>query len=274
MKKKEKIKKLETKNKTLIAVIIVLVALVVIALGALVTKSLMKKFMTKYEDIDYLIVDTKGTLTGFSEYNLTKKVKVEYKDTVRTEETYSAGDKLISLIEHEEKEEVVIPSTIKRIEEGVFYGNNTIKTLKLEMKLNKIADNMFSSTSIERIILPASVSEIGTNAFNGSVKLKEVILSSDSKLEKIGNGAFSGCSSLKTIDLKGIKEIGKQAFYGCNSIKKIYLSKKLEKVGDEAFKYLANQSEIILENMNLRKLVVGKYTLNKTSIKLDSKAFQ
>lgn len=274
MRKKEKIKKLESKNKILITVIVVLSILIIIGLGALVTKSVIKKFMVKYEDIDYLIVDKEGTLTGFSEYNVTKKVKVEYKDGIRTEETYSAGDKLISLIEQQEKEEVVIPSTIKRIEEGVFYGNNTIKTLKIEMKLNKVADNMFSSTMIERIILPDSVTEIGTNAFTGSTRLKEVLTTQNSKLEKIGNGAFSGCSSLKSIDLKNIKEIGKQAFYGCNSIKKVYLSKKLEKVGEEAFKYLANQSEIILENMNLRKLVVGKYTLNKTSIKLDSKAFK
>lgn len=274
MKKKEKIKKLEKKNQLLIAVIVILSILVVIGIGALATKSIIKKFVHKYEDIDYLIVDTEGKLTGFSEYNVTKDKKVEYKNGERTEESYSAGDELVSLIEKEEKEEVVLPKTVKSIDKEVFYGNNTIKSLKLEMNLKEIEDSMFSSTSIEKITLPDSVVTIGTNAFNGSTKLKEVVTSENSKLEVIQAGAFAGCSSLKSIDLKNVKEIGNSAFYGCNSIKKIYLSKKLEKVGEDAFKYLANQSEIILENIQTKTLLNGKYTLSKTSIKLDSKAFK
>lgn len=274
MKKKEKIKKLEKKNQLLIAVIVILSILVVIGIGALATKSIIKKFVHKYEDIDYLIVDTEGKLIGFSEYNVTKDKKVEYKDGERTKETYSAGDELVSLIEKEEKEEVVLPKTVKSIDKEVFYGNNTIKSLKIEMNLKEIEDSMFSSTSIEKIALPDSVVTIGTNAFNGSTKLKEVVTTEKSKLKVIKAGAFSGCSSLKSIDLKKVKEIGNSAFYGCNSIKKIYLSKNLEKVGEGAFKYLANQSEIILENIQTKTLLNGKYTLSKTSIKLDSKAFK
>ncbi len=274
MKKKEKIKKLEKNNKWLKIVIIVLSVLVLIGIGVLATRSIIKKFIVKYEDIDYLIVDNEGTLTGFSEYNVTQKKKVEYKNGARTEDSYKSGDKLISLIEQQEKEVVVIPNTVRNIQKEVFYGIDFIKTLKIDMNINKIEDNMFSATSIEKIILPDSVKTIGVNAFNGSIKLKEVETTAKSKLEKIESGAFSGCSSLKTINLKKIKEVGKNAFYGCNSIKRIYLSKKLEKVGDNAFKYLANNSEIVLENIQIKRLLNGNYTLSKTSIKLDSKAFK
>lgn len=274
MKKKEKIKKLEKNNKLLVAVIVLLSILVLIGIGMLGVKTIMNKFMNKYEDIDYLLVDTNGKLIGFSEYNVTKDIKVEYKNGIRTKDTYSAGDELITLIEKEEKEEVVIPSTVKSIEKELFYGNTVVKSLKIEMNIDEIEDSMFSSTSIQKITLPDSVKVIGTNAFNGSVNLKEVVLSEKSKLETIKAGAFSGCSSLKTIDLKNVKEIGKNAFYGCNSIKKLYLSKKLEKVGEGAFKYLANQSEIILQDIRTKSLLNGKYTLSKTSVKLDSSAFK
>ena len=57
-------------------------------------------------------------------------------------------------------------------------------------------------------------------------------------------------------------------------MKKVYLSIKLEKVGNDAFKYLANNSEIVLESFMTRSLLTGKYTLNKTSIKLDADAFK
>lgn len=273
MKKKEKIKKLEKKNKLLIAVVVLLSILVLIGIGMLAVKSV-KKMINKYEDIDYLIVDTSGKLIGFSEYNVTQDKKIEYKNGERTEDTYKDGDEVISLIEKEEKEEVVIPDTVKSIEKDLFYGNTIIKNLKIEMNLDKIDDNMFSSTSIEKITLPDSVTTIGTNAFNGSVSLKEVVTSDKSKLEIIENGAFYGCASLESINLKNIKEIGANAFYGCNSMKKVYLSTKLEKVGNDAFKYLANNSEIVLESFMTRSLLTGKYTLNKTSIKLDADAFK
>lgn len=272
-KKEKKIKKLEKNNKLLITVVIILSVLVLIGLGMLATKSIIKK-IKKYDDIDYLIVDKEGKLTGFSEYNVTKDMKVEYKDGERTKETYSSGDKLVSLIEHEEHYDVVIPDTIKSIDKEVFYGNTFIKSLDIKMNLKEIDDSMFYSSSIESITLPASLKTIGTNAFNGCIKLKEVNLSDKSKLTTIKAGAFSGCSSLKSIDLKKVKEIGSQAFYGCNSIKKLYLSVKLEKVGKEAFKYLANNSQIILENIKTKSLIDGTYTLSKTSVKLDYKAFK
>lgn len=273
MKKKEKTKKLEKKNKLLIIVVVVLSILILIGIGMLAVKSI-KKMVHKYDDIDYLIVDTNGKLIGFSEYNVTQDKKVEYKNGERTKDTYKDGDELITLIEKEEKEEVVIPDTVKSIEKDLFYGNSVVKNLKIEMNIDKIDDNMFSSTSIEKITLPDSVKTIGTNAFNGNVSLKEVVTSDNSKLEIIENGAFYGCASLESINLKNIKKIGKNAFYGCNSIKKVYLSAKLEEVGDDAFKYLANNSEIILESFTTRSLLAGKYTLNKTSIKLDADAFK
>ncbi len=273
-KKDKKIKELEKNNKLLVTVIAILSFLVLIGIGMLAVKTVVKKTMHQYEDIDYLVVDKDGTLTGFTEYNLTKEKKVEYKDGVRTKETYSAGDKLTTLIEKEEKTEVVLPKTIKKVDKEVFYGNTFIKSLKIEMNIKEITDSMFYSSSIEKITLPDSVKTISTNAFNGCMNLQEVVTTKNSKLDTIKPGAFSGCSSLKSINLKNIKEIGSKAFYGCNSLKKVYLSVKLEKVGSEAFKYLANNSQIILQNIKTKSLVDGKYTLSKTSVKLDSKAFK
>ncbi len=273
-KTKEKINNLEASNKYLKITVIILSILVVIGLGLLATKSIIKKKVV-YSDMDYLIVNKEGVLTGFTEYNLTKKLKVEYdKEGLRTSKTYSPGDKLTTLIKHEEKKKVVIPSNVKKVDKDVFFGSSDIKELKVEMKINKIEDNMFSSSTITKITLPASVKTIGVNAFSGSVYLKEVNFEKGSKLTEVQAGAFQGCSSLKSFNLKKVKKIGKQAFYGCNSIKKLYLSNDLKEVGDEAFKYLANNSKLILESIKVRPLVTGKYTLNKTSIKLDHKAFK
>ncbi|MBQ9012298.1 MAG: leucine-rich repeat protein [Bacilli bacterium] len=79
---------------------------------------------------------------------------------------------------------------------------------------------------------------------------------------------------MKTIDLKSAKEIGNSAFKGCNSIKKLYISKDIEKIGKDAFKYLGNRSVIYIENFKTKLMVEGKYTLGKTTVTIDNKYFK
>lgn len=64
--------------------------------------------------------------------------------------------------------EVVLPSTLKRIEQESFMGN----------------------TSLERIVIPASVEFIGTDAFSGCTSLKEIVFEGTPAVRP---GAFSDC---------------------------------------------------------------------------------
>ena len=80
------------------------------------------------------------------------------------------------------------------------------------------------------INLPSGLEVIGSDAFSGCARLRDLNL--PSTLKYIGNSAFSGCSSLGTGQLTGtyngtliipasVREIGSSAFNGCSNIKTV-----------------------------------------------------
>ncbi len=100
--------------------------------------------------------------------------------------------------------------------------------------VNAIAPNAFEGADIEEVIMPISIREIGTNAFNGCFKLKSVTISE--RCREVGNHAFCDCTSLETLFIPdSVKEIGNHAFSGCISLKRIKLPKALEYIGEYLF---------------------------------------
>ena len=225
----------------------------------------------EYKDMDYLIVDSKGELIGFSEYNMTKKKLVKYnKDGKRLKDTYSKGDNLVVLVQKEHKDIVVIPKEVKSIKKDLFIGISYINTLKIDMDIKNIDDEMFMNSTFKKIILPSSVKSIGKQAFMNNVYLKSV----EGNIVNIKDSAFENCVSLKSIDLKKSKNIGENAFKGCNSIKKLYISKNIKSIGKDAFMYLGNRSVIYTENFKSKLMIDGKYTKGKTTVVIDKKYFE
>lgn len=67
--------------------------------------------------------------------------------------------------------------------------------------------------SIQKVIIPKSVTEIQRLAFADCKNLKEVVFENGSRLKTIMATAFSGCSALENIILpEGLENIGKYAF--------------------------------------------------------------
>ena len=77
----------------------------------------------------------------------------------------------------------------------------------------------YQNPSIERVILPESVSDIGSNAFCGCSRLREVVISGSGGTaaegdHSIGSQAFASCPSLSVIELpQAVTHIGDDAFY-------------------------------------------------------------
>ncbi|MCH5172120.1 MAG: leucine-rich repeat domain-containing protein, partial [Erysipelotrichales bacterium] len=73
--------------------------------------------------------------------------------------------------------------------------------------------------SLTSIIIPSSVTSIGSLAFCDCTNLQTVTFESGSKLETIGSYAFSGCNSLTSIVIpSSVTSIENSAFYGCYSL--------------------------------------------------------
>ncbi|MBQ8497424.1 MAG: leucine-rich repeat domain-containing protein [Clostridia bacterium] len=96
------------------------------------------------------------------------------------------------------------------------------------------------ASSLETIVIPEGVREIGTSAFSGCYALKNVTL--PSTLTHIKDNAFNvyveGIETLGAIDLSscdGLIQIGNYAFYGCTGIETIDLPDTVTEVGEYAF---------------------------------------
>lgn len=112
--------------------------------------------------------------------------------------------------------ELVIPSTL-----GGF-------------KVTGIGNYAFSGRQYEKVTLPDSIKEIGTDAFRNNEKIKSIQLPAN--LQYLNTRAFSGCSALSEIKFNAkLKEIGYRAFSECISLKKVTLPDSLLTVGEEAF---------------------------------------
>ncbi len=155
--------------------------------------------------------------------------------------------------DHWKELEVVIPSTIKTITFGSFYGCH-ISKLSLPQSIEKIETLAFHGHCLKELVIPASCKEMGEAVFSMGYDLEKVVVSEGitvlpdafvhncmnlqevklpSTLVTIGPGAFDGCSDLTYLDLpEGLKEIGINAFRDCSKLTQLTFPASLESLGE------------------------------------------
>lgn len=98
------------------------------------------------------------------------------------------------------------------------------------------------ASELETLILPETVTAIGTSAFSGCYNLKEIVLPAG--VTSIGDGAFnvyledaetSATANIDFTQCQNLKSIGGYAFHGCYGIESMELPESVETVGAYAF---------------------------------------
>lgn len=119
-------------------------------------------------------------------------------------------------------------------------------TVELNEGLESIGSQSFEECkSLETIILPSTVKEIGSAAFRGRTSLVNVQLNEG--LEKIGTSAFSGCESLESITFPStVKDIGWQAFSFCYKLVSVQLNEGLKYIAVLAFQQCESLESITI----------------------------
>ena len=130
----------------------------------------------------------------------------------------------------------------------------------------KIGNGAFRNTAVEKVTFPASLQEIGNNAFSDSKSLQSVQLGSRTKT--IGDWAFSRCTELKASDLpESLLQIGSYCFSN-SGIERIVIPSSLQTIPNGCFSDCSRLCELIISEgvLYVEKNVFGFSSLHKTSL--------
>ena len=120
---------------------------------------------------------------------------------------------------------VQVVSGLKQIEEDAFFGCG-IESFEISGALPgfEIQINAFQNcTLLKTVSLPASLTTIGSRAFENCRSLENVAFHPDTHGATIKEYAFLQCTSLKSIVFPaGISALKESAFYGCSALKDFY----------------------------------------------------
>lgn len=140
---------------------------------------------------------------------------------------------------------VVLPDTVKNIEDRAFLNCTKLNSINLPTNLQQIGASAFSGCAkLESINIPDSVTEISTGAFSSS-GIKNIKLSNN--IKKIEDVVFYYCSNLESIRIPdGVQILGAGCFSNCNSLSDISFGNGVDYIGESAFTYCSS-----LENLDI-----------------------
>lgn len=130
---------------------------------------------------------------------------------------------------------VTIPSSVSCIEQEVFENCKLLTTVsfqenstmsKFENYENSKYGTFYGCTSLSKIELPATLTDLGFSTFYGCTSLSEIVI--PEAVERISQYTFFGSGLTKVTIPDAVNAIDKQAFYECKKLEEIHLGSGLE----------------------------------------------
>ena len=143
------------------------------------------------------------------------------------------------------------------------FGVNTVRS---------IANNAFLNLpQLGTIIIPNSVTFIGTSAFEGCIGLRGVTIqtvASSTNFISISSRMFFGCSVLTSISIPiRVTSIDNSAFQNCSKLPSITIPSSITSIGTSAFQACSLLTNIILQRLvTLGLTTLGSNCLSGTSL--------
>ncbi len=142
---------------------------------------------------------------------------------------------------------VVIPNGVTiEDSEGMFAGCEKLEKVILPESMTHLGSNMFfGCKNLTEVNIPEGVTEIRDRAFLGCWSLREIELPAG--LTSIGQEAFFRCDSLEELIVPdGVTTLGAGAFDSCGELKRVKLPASLLKLEDETFRMCIKLTDVVL----------------------------
>ncbi len=121
--------------------------------------------------------------------------------------------------------------------EPIVYLPDTITVGGIKYTVKAIGEKAFNNrTDFSQVIIPSTVTDIGSAAFANS-SLKKIVFESGSKCESIGTFAFNNTAIEKISIPSTVKRIGDSTFSGCSVLSEVYFpsTSMLTYIGSNTF---------------------------------------
>ena len=134
---------------------------------------------------------------------------------------------------------VDIPQSVTTMNENVFRDCSALTTVNFAngIQLETIPQAGFYNSGLTAIVIPASVTTIGNDAFGKCASLPSITI--PATVASMGTSAFSGCSSLTTVTFANginLATIPASCFYECRALESISIPVSVTKIDNEAFR--------------------------------------
>lgn len=138
-------------------------------------------------------------------------------------------------------DEIVLNDGIKTLGNYAFWNFRNLKNIIIPESVTNIGESAFHGcTALSNLTLPDSITEIAGEAFSNCVSLGKVTLPKN--LTLLGNGVFENCNA-EIIFPASLKCI---PIMGDNAVTKVTIPEGVKMIGEEAFAYCSNFTEITL----------------------------
>ena len=132
---------------------------------------------------------------------------------------------------HGTEEVVTVPDGVTRIGENAFWGNTSIQKVLLPDTVTEIEGSAFGRCFNLNAVEGGNVTRIGAYTFYSS-SIQEIDLS---KAKIIEAGAFDDCRMLEEVNLEAVEVLGNDAFSGCRNLKTVTGLEHLREIGYAVF---------------------------------------
>lgn len=161
---------------------------------------------------------------------------------------------------------ITIPGSVESIGYAAFEYCEVLKNVVLQDGITTIGSNAFYRCALENVVIPGSVSAMGSFVFC-ETNLKSVGLLDG--VTGIGDYVFYSCGALESVSIPdSLTSIGSFAFFNCDALKSITIPSNVNYIGDGAFNWCDNLQSINVDSNNNSFCDIDGILFNKDKTEL------